>query len=200
MKTTQKRKKIYGIGVNDADYVVHKIISGRRVPCPFYKTWRSMLTRCYSHRYKALRPTYEDCSVVPEWHSFMAFRSWMMTQDWHGNQLDKDLLSNGVKIYSPSVCIFVSSQLNGFILDCAAARGDHPVGVSYQIRIGRYIAQCCNPFTGKCEYLGVFSCSQEAHEAWMARKHKYACRLAEMQSDPRLAAALRTRYSSEAAK
>ena len=34
----------------------------------------------------------------------------------------------------------------------------------------------------------------EAHEAWKARKHEHACKLADIQSDVRVAKVLRTRY------
>jgi hypothetical protein len=187
---------VHGVGANDADYVVKPTINGRQVACPLYQTWRGMLERCYDPKFQAKRPSYIGCSVVPEWHSFMAFRVWMIKQDWQGRQLDKDLLIQGNKAYGPDACVFVSAKLNSFTTDSAATRGEFPLGVSWHEQRGKFMAQCCNPFTGRREYLGYFTCPDEAHEAWRSRKHELSLQLAEQQTDPRVAAALATRYLS----
>ena len=118
----------------------------------------------------------------------------MITQPWEGNELDKDILKPGNKVYSPDTCIFVSSKLNTFMVDRKAGRGDLPLGVTWHKGDRKNQAQCCNPFTGKYEFLGHFTDPAEAHESWRKRKHELACMHAEMQTDPRIAEALRTRY------
>jgi hypothetical protein len=189
----QKNKKlVYGVGINDANYVVKPTINGKRVVCPFYEAWKSMLRRCYSAKHQAKYPTYIGCSVVPEWLSFMAFRAWSLGQDWQGRDLDKDLLVQGNKVYGPQTCVFISSGLNKFTIDRAAARGEWPIGVDKQR--GKFRASCCNPFSGKLENLGYYTCPDAAHEAWRSRKHELALQIAALHADPRIAKALSTRY------
>jgi len=194
----KKNKLVYGVGVNDADYLVRPRISGKMVTCPFYAAWHSMLKRCHCAKFQAKRPTYIGCSVVPEWLSFMAFRAWMIRRNWVGNDLDKDILVPGNKVYGPQTCVFISGGLNNFTIDRAADRGEWPIGIYWNKQKGKFLAQCNNPFTGKREYLGYFTCPDEAHEAWRKRKHELSLQLAAEQTDPRLAAALATRYQERA--
>jgi hypothetical protein len=119
----------------------------------------------------------------------------MASQPWEENQLDKDVLVPGNKVYSPFTCVFLPRHLNLFMTDSGAARGKWPIGVSWYKSRGKLRAICCNPFTGANEYLGLFSCPNEAHEAWRRRKHELACQYADQQTDPRIAAALRSRYA-----
>ena len=194
-----KNKLICGIGVNDSDYTLHRFdfvgATKKRVwICPFYQTWHGMLLRCYSEEYLNRRPTYVGCSVHPDWIYFSEFKRWMENQPREGLALDKDLLVRGNKVYGPDTCVFISRALNNFLGDCRKSRGDYPIGVSLHKRTNTLRADCNNPFTGKAESLGHFSCANKAHEAWRARKHDHACRYADMQTDERIAAALRNRY------
>ena len=190
-------KLICGIGLNDSHAKTSRNEGGRRVWCKFYDAWKSMLTRCYSAANNRRRPTYVGCSVDPEWLTFSVFRNWMGAQDWQGKQLDKDLLVPGNKIYSPDTCVFVSRELNQFLTDSGRSRGEWPIGVSLDKKSLKFKATCCNPITGKPEHLGLFIDPCEAHEAWRNRKHQHALRYADMQTDPRIAAALRTRFAPE---
>lgn len=198
----KKNRKACGVGVNDADYPVsiYSVVAGKRKQiwmCPIYQTWSHMLKRCYSDKYQAKQPTYIGCLVAPEWHSFSSFRAWMLTQDHEGSHLDKDLLMPGNKVYSADTCVFVSRPLNNFLTDSGAARGDFPLGVSWHNNKGKFLAQCSDPATRKQKHLGYFTCQHAAHEAWRAKKHQYACIYADMQTDPRIAHALRTRYAKQ---
>ena len=78
---------------------------------------------------------------------------------------------------------------------CDAIRGECPIGVHLFKPTGKYRANCGNPFTGKVEYLGLFSTPEEAHEAWRKRKHELAQLVAATESDMRVVEALRKRYS-----
>jgi len=120
----------------------------------------------------------------------------MVAQNWLGNELDKDIIVVGNKVYSPDTCAFISQATNIFTIDSSAARGKWPIGVSFNSRDGKFQAQCGNPITKKRESIGYFSCPDKAHLAWKKRKHELACQLADMQSDIRVAEALRLRYSS----
>ena len=188
------RNLIQGVGVNDADYVVNPTIDGARVMCLYYKAWVHMLERCYDEKYQERKPTYKGCTVYPEWLYFMNFRRWMEKQDWQGKALDKDLLVEGNKVYSANTCVFVDQMTNSFTTDCGRARGEYPIGVYFHKPLGKFQAQCSNPFTKKKEKLGYFTCPNEAHLVWKARKHELADQLADLQTDVRVAEALRTRY------
>lgn len=198
MKTN--KKLVYGVGINDADYRVHEFERiGEKLNlmwrCPFYSFWTEMLRRVYSKKMHAKYPNYEQCTLVDEWHVFSNFRKWAIGQPWEGNQLDKDILKQGNKLYSPDTCIFIPQNLNTFLTDRAAKRGDHPIGVYFQKSAGKYKARCSNPFTGEYEYLGLYVDSSDAHEAWRKRKHELACQYADMQIDQRIANALRLRFT-----
>ena len=199
------KKLVYGVGINDADYVVQKnetigYINGKQKKkrvwfCRYYRTWIGMLERCYSSKYQERHPTYKGCSVSEEWLIFSAFKSWMEKQNWEGKQLDKDLLFQGNKIYGADTCVFVTGVVNKFTNDNGADRGEWLIGVGWHKGANKFQSHCRNPFTKKQEYLGSFSCEQEAHEAWRKRKLELAHLLAAEQSDPRVAKALIERYS-----
>lgn len=183
------RKLIYGVGVRDVETPTRA--------CPYYKLWTNMLQRCYSPTKQLRRPTYVGCSVVPEWHHLSAFMGWVQQQDWQGKHLDKDLLVPGNKVYGPAACVFVSPQVNNFLTDRARCRR-YGLGVAYFPDVGKYQARCRQLGGGRAS-LGYFDTPEEAHEAWRAEKHRLALILADQQTDPRIAAALRARYKPEGA-
>lgn len=197
-----KKRMVAGVGVNDADYPT--TISAPRYggkqkrlwTCPFYRSWADMITRCYNAKHIARRPTYADCSVTQEWHRFSAFRAWMVTQEWEGKQLDKDILFEGNKVYSPDTCVFVSAQLNSFLIDQCSVRGTQSGGFYWHKEANKFSVGCHNPFTRKNEYIGLFDCPDAAHQAWRSRKHEFACAYADQQIDPRIAKALRERFAT----
>lgn len=191
-------KLLYGVGANDADYVVsqYKRVNGKVVKvwaCPLYLRWANMIRRCYSPKYLATRANYIGCKVCDEWLTFSNFKKWMETQDWNGKDLDKDHISNQ-GVYSPDNCVFLDPLVNNFIIDAASIRGNYPVGVSFNKYHGKFTAKCNNPFVGKTEYLGYYLTAGDAHLAWKKRKHELACQLADLQTDERVAKALRERY------
>lgn len=199
------KKMVCGVGLNDADYAVVKreeagYVNGKRKRktvwvCKYHQTWVDMLKRCYSARLHKRHPTYIGCTVSKEWHTFSNFKAWMEKQDFEGKQLDKDLLFEGNKIYSADTCVFVSPMVNTFTVDRGNDRGEWLIGVDYHRSTGKFQARCCNPFSEKKEYLGLFTCEQQAHQAWLKRKLELAKELAAMQEDERVAKALINRYS-----
>ncbi len=200
-----KRWLVYGVGINDADYVVKKyeIIvddGGKQKQrlvwfCPFYRTWENMLKRCYSVIFQDKQPTYRGCTVSEEWKTFSNFKSWMECQDWEGMQLDKDILFEGNKVYSQKTCVFVTRAVNMFTID-GAAKDECLLGACWHKGNNKFISRCCNPFTKKREHLGYFDSEQEAHQEWLKRKLELAKELAAIQTDPRVAEALIVRYSN----
>jgi len=199
-KTT---KLLYGVGINDSGYVLtsHGVDGGKYRKtsiCPFYQCWAGMIERGYSQKTKARYPSYKETTVCSEWLLFSNFKAWMQQQDWQGKHLDKDIIVEGNQVYSPDSCAFVSPALNNFCTDTKAKRGKWPIGVSWHKCTGRFNANCRNPFTRKKQYLGSFDCPDQAYQAWKAYKHELACQLADIQTDARVAQALRVRYQPAA--
>jgi len=201
------RKLVFGIGINDADYVtqVAKIIGyredGRKIrtvlwTCPYYLKWCNLLRRCYNEAALVKDPTYRGCYVVPEWHYFMTFRAWMEKQEWEGKSLDKDLLIPGNKEYGPNTCLFLDKNVNTFLLECQGRRGEWPIGVYFDKQSGKFKAQCRDNLLKKTNFLGYFNSAQQGHEAWLAEKLRQAYILAAGQSDERIAKALIDRYEN----
>ena len=200
-------KLTWGVGVNDLSYrtqVWEELPKngGKRIQksvflCKYYAAWKNMLTRCYSKKYLESYPTYIGTSVCSEWLYAATFKKWMEQQDWRDKCLDKDIIVPGNKLYSPETCTFVLPATNSFVIARDASRGAYPIGVHLFKPTGKYRANCGNPFTGKQEYLGLFSTPEEAHEAWRKRKHELAQLVAATESDIRVVEALKKRYSFE---
>lgn len=163
------KRKVRGVGINDADYMVYFKSDGKQAVCRYYQTWRDMLTRCYSLRFKKEYPTYKDTTCCPKWLHFMSFRRWMVRQQWEGMQLDKDIL--GDDYYSPQTCCFVPGWLNSLFLDAGSARGKWPLGVHFNKRNQTFVAQL--KIDNKGTHLGHFSTPEEAHEVYKEAKVKY---------------------------
>lgn len=166
------------------------IVKGKR--CPYYDRWRKMLNRCYNEDYLSRHPSYNGCKVSNEWLMFSNFKAWMEKQDWEGKHLDKDLLIQGNRLYSEETCLFIDGKVNTFMTESTSARGLWPIGVNLDQK--KFKAQCKNPFTGKKETLGRFTCPNEAHQAWLKRKRELATLLAAEQTDERVAKAIIDRY------
>lgn len=187
------RRLLYGIGVNDADYIVRGKTNGVTFICPFYARWADMIKRCYSEKHIKVNPTYTCCYTVPEWHYFMTFRSWMMQQEWEGNELDKDLLVPNNKEYGPDTCIFISHAINTFLIEKTRGKGDLPTGVCYHKGAEKYMAYGTKHGKGQ-KYLGLYLTQDEAHRVYKGHKAVVAIELASQQTDPRISEALLKRY------
>lgn len=202
----KKNKLIYGWGVNDVDYSVYRteVVDGKQKVVwrsPYYGKWKSMLERCFCPKYQEKYPTYEGCTICNEWKYLSKFIKWVDSQpnrDWGDCELDKDFLISGNKHYSPETVVFVSKKVNCFITDRGNGRGDCMVGVSYYAnrKKNSYLARCSNSFGGN-RYIGHYQTESEAHKAWQAKKHEYACMLADEQTDECIASRLREMYAPD---
>lgn len=74
------------------------------------KCWLRMIRRCYDKQ--SHYSTYSNCKVCEDWLIFTNFASWYKEHHREGWQLDKDILANGKKIYSPETCCFVPIEIN----------------------------------------------------------------------------------------
>lgn len=188
MRKYTKRKLVFGVGDNDANYVTHPKIKGKQIVCPFYMSWHSMLHRSYNSKFHIIQPTYREVTVCNGWHSFMTFRAWMEKQNWKGKQLDKDIVSPGNKIYSPDKCVFVSKELNSLLLHCGCKRRKYPIGATLHSN-GKFLSQC--NINGKNTYLGCFLTAKEASTSYRKFKSTHILKIANEQPDPRIANGLR---------
>ena len=114
----------------------------------------------------------------------------MELQDWEGKALDKDILFQGNKEYSPEKCLFVSQEINSLTVMRGNARGTLPLGVSLskQNKYSYYTARLS--MYGKQKTLGSFKSIEEASICYQEAKKKYIEEVAARQSDQRLKAAL----------
>ncbi|QZI90420.1 hypothetical protein MYOV003v1_p0096 [Vibrio phage 207E48.1] len=182
-------RKVYGVATNDVEGSTYT---------KAYRTWSSMLERCYSAKYQAKKPSYIGCTPSSEWLLFSNFKVWFDDNYIEGYQLDKDLFIDGNKIYSAATCFFVPPRLNSLFLDNKASRGCNMVGVSYdpdrrskpyQDRIGKM----------------RFPTELEAHASYISSKRQLVLNeLDKYESegivDTRLIAAIRGRYYVEGNK
>ncbi len=155
---------VYDVGVNDATYPV-KV---RGVQMKSYSCWLRLLTRCYNSNLHKLQKTYEDCYVCEDWKYFTKFKEWYdenFVEGWH---LDKDLLVEGNKMYSPETCIYIPQQINCMFAINKKNRGKYPLGVSFKKSSNRFVASYKHE--GKVMHIGYFDCPYEAREAYKFKK------------------------------
>lgn len=164
---------VHGKGINDllGKYPVHFD------KCVLYKTWKKMLGRCYDPKYQQHRPTYIGCTVCDEWLTFSNFRQWMETQDWEGKVLDKDLLYQGNKVYSPDTCVFIPPEINTLIVAPIKKGKTSPTGISFQQSSQKYIVSCA--IDGKNKNLGRFACPDKAFSVYKEFKENLVKQKAE---------------------
>ena len=178
----RQRKLIHGVGINDAPYIIRPLINGKKVMCRYYSVWHSMISRCYCKKTQQKSPTYINCSVCDEWLLFSSFKSWMKNQNFKGMCLDKDILINSNKTYSPEFCIFVTQEINNLLLDNPSIRGDHYTGVSFDKARGKYSSSCKR--NGKRVGLGRFNSPEEAFKAYKKFKYEVIKEVALKQLEP----------------
>ncbi len=157
------KKPLYGVGINDSIYLTETRIEGKRIKCPYYVIWSTMLKRAYSYKFHISRPTYRSVIVCDDWLLFSNFKSWMEKQDWQGKQLDKDMLFPNNKVYSPETCIFIPNYLNNLL----GYKGEHP-GVFYRKDRAKYMVRIYH--NGTTKHLGYFSTLKEADRCYAINK------------------------------
>jgi len=162
----RKRKLVYGIGINDVDYIGYPKLYGKWKDCKYHRVWTRMLERSYCNKFKKAHPTYKDCTVCDEWIKLSVFMEWMKTQDWQDKQLDKDLIFPDNKHYSPKTCVFVSGYINSLIQN--RPKKLYPMGVSFDGKtFGADITD-----NGTRKRLGRFKTKQKAIDAYIDAKAK----------------------------
>jgi len=186
-RAVSNKSPLHGWGINDSWYQVSPIIDGVRFVCPYYTTWRSLISRSYCIKEKIRHPYYKDCTSSYEWTFFSKFREWMIDQDWEGKQLDKDIIKPGNKIYCPDFCAFIPGALNTLLNNRSALRGKYPIGVTLN---GGGKFQCIIGINGSTKYLGQFNSPEQANQVYRIAKSDHVKSIAILQTDPRVKAGL----------
>lgn len=138
-------RTVYGIGyfgVGDYSW-----LSDQRI----YDAWKDMLRRCYDpyklneNRYAE----YRDCFVCDSWKNFQNFAKWYDENYYEvpneSMQVDKDILNNGSKLYSPETCLIVPKRINQLFIGVNLIKDDGlPIGCSINKRVKEpYIMVTC---------------------------------------------------------
>ena len=143
-----------------------------------YRRWCGMMQRGYNQNTKKKHPTYEDCTVCKEWHNFQNFAEWYTNQFGYrkGFHLDKDILVEGNKTYSPETCCLVPISLNSFFSGNKKIDEEIPTGVSKNPS-GSFTARIY--INGKKKTLGTFKDIDMASNSYRAARKTWASELAE---------------------
>lgn len=140
-----------------------------------YKTWSSLLLRCFDENYKIKEITYQDVTCCKEWLSYENFYEWLYQQEnfekWLNNDdwaIDKDILIKGNKIYSPNTCCLVPRIVNSLFIKRTNDRGIYPIGVTKHK--DRFRARCDNPLLKTRKHIGLYNTPEEAFQAYKQYK------------------------------
>ena len=134
--------------------------------------WMSMLGRC-------ARTGHLKSEVCEEWKVFENFAAWASARYFEGAHLDKDVLGNGGRLYSPETCAFVSPELNLWYATGKWLRNKH---VKLR-RVGGY--RRYEAVVGRKSF-GVFLTEKRAKEASQQYILDTMARLAFSEPDPRI--------------
>ena len=80
-----------------------------------YQKWIGVLERAYSSAFHKRKNSarYRGTMVAKEWHNFQNFANWFYQQEYRkGWEIDKDIKSTEISIYSTSTCLLVPKSLN----------------------------------------------------------------------------------------
>lgn len=174
------RASVYGMGFIGVG--PHTTYVDRK-PSKVYKTWTAMLQRCYDVNLHQRLPRYVNCTVSNEWLNFQNFATWYINHPYYslGYELDKDVLVPGNTIYSANTCLMLPHALNSLTHINVSTNTGNPIGVTYDSRSKRWIAQLYE-YNNRV-YIGSYLTSEEASLAYQSRKLNYVKQLAEEWKD-----------------
>lgn len=161
-----KRKIIFGV----AHFDINEAYNIDKQTKIAHDVWYNMLQRCYYTKYQESHPTYKGCSVCDKWLYFSNFKKWFDNNYIEGYVLDKDILVNGNKIYSPDTCCFVPQEINALIITRTSHRNKNIKGVSIT-KYGKYAAFIHK--NKKTVNLGHYDTLEEAFSVFQSAKAEY---------------------------
>lgn len=154
----RNKRLVCGVGIND--------FYGKKTDRS-YNVWQHLIKRCYS---KNIKRPYKGCTVCDEWKLYSNFKKFYddncKNDSFH---LDKDILVQGNKIYSPNTCLFVPEEINDSIKSEWSDNKSLPLGVT-MTRYGKYRARCIINKGKKQTHLGVFDTEKEAFSIYKEYK------------------------------
>jgi len=180
-----KTRIVHGVGINDLDYqyckTTYQEVNGKvkavdMWKCPYYVAWGHMMDRAYAKRYSVETSSYFGVHTCEDWLYASKFVEWMNTQVWQGLELDKDILVQGNKIYSPETCSFVPKVINLLLIRSVQKDRDLPTGVCLRVYKGKkktsidYAVNCSSVFLPSGQVSGFFKTKEEAHRFWQVNK------------------------------
>lgn len=173
-------EKVCGVGIND-------IVGSSATHTDIRMLWKGILDRCYG---KMVTEAYKGCSICDRWvklSNFIADIEKMPNFDKlfrQGWSLDKDIIVKGNKVYSPDTCCIVPSEVNSLFIYQKPNRGGLPIGVTFNIRDGRFTAQLSKRLTeGKQRLRKNFKTAEEAFLFYKEAKESYIKDVANMYKD-----------------
>ena len=133
-----------------------------------YKHWKKMRSRCYNIKELNKKKCYQNTLICDEWQDYEKYKVWYDEHYIDGWQIDKDLLSDSEKIYSPQTCCFLPIELNAFLSSFTKNSTSNTPCIGVFIRYGRYHARYRTP--EKYYNLGTFETLEEAKYAYNSFK------------------------------
>lgn len=175
-------KKVCNVGINDYEYNV--VINGKMIKS--YDVWKHMLLRCYDAKTQLKHPTYENCKVCDEWLYFSNFKKWFdenyrydLEEQGIKLELDKDLLCDDIKIYSPETCIFLPKNVNMFMANKKSRNSNGSTGITWKDDIKKWRVRIQDFCTHKQIYLGVFVDIEEAKKVYLEAREQQSVKVKE---------------------
>ena len=139
------------------------------------RAWNNMKQRCYSEKYQTKYPTYIGCYVCEEWLNYDTFKEWFNKNYVEGYVLDKDILVEGNKVYSPQTCCFVPQMINNLYKAYTdkevSDTGVFQTGNTYEVKISKFGRRCA---------FGSFYDKECASQAYQNAKKDYKIQLADI--------------------
>ena len=175
------KKLVWGIGIKGSTYPSSK----NNKQLKKYVLWANMLRRCTEKRWLE-KPAYFGTSCSENFKSYTFFYEWCDNQVGFGNKddndrywsLDKDLLSNGERVYSENTCVFVPQRINLILGKLGTKTEGYPVGVFWDKENNKFRASC-GDVSGKHKELGRFNTVEDAFKAYKTFKEAYIKEVAE---------------------
>lgn len=76
-KFKQRRKPVYGWGINDSDMQIWTKESGKKIYNPVYSRWISIVQRSNDPKEKERKPYYKDVYADDRWKHLTDFHAWL---------------------------------------------------------------------------------------------------------------------------
>jgi len=133
-----------------------------------YITWYDMLKRCYSPDFKSYK-SYGGKGFITcnDWLDFQNFADWFYKNKIDGNELDKDILGKGSRIYSPETCSFVPPYINS-LLTRSPSKNGYALGTYKNLKDNKWGARMRDE-NGQRKYLGEY---RTMHQAFLSYKRE----------------------------